>query len=166
MAKHLYSFYRPHKRVVEDNLSVDPMTGELEYLPSMTKQEFQAECDINNVVKSFSATGMFKHVSVRAALGTYEDLPDPSDFQHALHEVQRARDAFMTLPSKIRSRFGNDPQEFLAFTSDPSNLDELRTLGLANPAPPPIAPVAVTIAPTTPTGGEGGSPPSQAPKAP
>ena len=163
MSKHLYSFYRPHKRVTEDNLSVDPMTGELEYLPSMTKQEFQAECDINNVVKAFSATGMFKHVSARAGLGTYEDLPDPSDFQHALHEVQRARDAFMTLPSKIRSRFGNDPQEFLSFTSDPSNLEELRTLGLANPAPPPVTPVVVTIAPTTDAGG---TPASQAPKAP
>ncbi|UDN67771.1 internal scaffolding protein [robinz microvirus RP_112] len=161
-----YSFYRPHPRVTEDNLYTDPVTGELTLMPSMTKQEFQFECDINNVIKSFSQTGMFKHVSANASLGAYQDLPDGTDFQEALHEVQRAREAFMTLPSKLRSRFGNDPAEFLAFTHDPSNLDELRSLGLANPAPLPSPPVVVTIAPTGGTGGDGGTPPVAGAKAP
>ncbi|QCQ84788.1 internal scaffolding protein [Blackfly microvirus SF02] len=162
----LYSFYRPHPRVTEDNLYTDPITGEITEMPSMTKQEFQFECDINNVIKAFSQTGMFKHVSARAGQGAYEDLPDSSDFQEALHEVHRAREAFMTLPSKLRSRFGNDPAEFLAFTHDPNNLDELRSLGLANPAPLPPPPVVVTIAPTEGTGGDGGLPPVVGAKAP
>ncbi|UDN67710.1 internal scaffolding protein [robinz microvirus RP_101] len=164
MTKH--TFFRPHPRITEDNLSPDPTTGELTYLPSMTKQEFQFECDINNVIKSFSQTGMFKHVSSRASQGAYEDLPDGADFQEALNEVHRAREAFMTLPSKLRSRFGNDPAEFLAFTHDPGNLDELRSLGLANPAPLPPPPVVVTLAPTEGTGGDGGAPPVAGAKAP
>lgn len=135
-------------------------------MPSMTKQEFQAECDINNVIKAFSQTGMFKHVSTRAAEGAYTDLPEAFDFQESLHEVQRAREAFMTLPAKIRSRFGNDPAEFLSFTHDPNNLEELRTLGLANPPPLPPRPVVVTIAPTEGTGGDGGVPPVVGAKAP
>jgi len=163
---HLRGFYRPHPRVTEDNQYFDPVTGEVSYMPSMTKQEFQHECDINNVIKSFSTTGMFKHVSARAAQGEYQDLPDSFDFQNSLHEVQRAREAFMTLPAKLRSRFGNDPSEFLAFTHNPENLDELRSLGLAKPAPLPPPPVVVTIAPTEPTGGDGGSPPSKGAKAP
>lgn len=162
----LRSFYRPHRRVTFDNLHTDPVTGELTYCPSMTKQEFQHECDINNVIKSFSQTGMMRHVSARAAQGTYQDLPDGVDFQEALHEVERARSAFMTLPAKVRARFGNDPAEFLAFSHDPANLAEMRALGLALPEAVPAPPVEVKIVATdVPTDG-GGTPPSQAPKAP
>lgn len=155
----MYSFYRPHARVTRDNTWIDPVTGKLDIMPSMTKQEFQAECDINNVIKSFTQTGMFTHVSARAASGAYEDLPDPTDFQESLAQVKQASEAFMTLPSKIRSRFGNDPAEFLAFTHDPANKDELVTLGLTNVPLPPPPPVVVTIAPTEGTGGNGGAPP-------
>lgn len=162
-----FGFYRAHERVTFDNTVVDLKTGELVYLPSMTKQEFQTECDINNVIKSFSASGMLRHVSARAAEGAYQDLPDSYDFQESLHQVQRAREAFMTLPAKIRSRFGNDPAEFLAFSHDPANLDELRTLGLATPVAPAPAPVEVIIkAPpgssssTGGAGGTGGNPPA------
>ncbi|QCQ84657.1 internal scaffolding protein [Blackfly microvirus SF02] len=162
----LMGFFRPHPRFTEDNLYADPQTGELTKMPSMTKQEFRDECDINNVIKAFSTTGMFKHVSARAAAGTYQDLPDSVDFQESLHEVQKAREAFMTLPAKLRGRFFNDPAEFLAFTHNPDNLEELRSLGLATPAPPPIPPVVVTIAPTEGTGGDGGAPPVVGAKAP
>lgn len=141
----LMGFYRPHRRVQQDNTYLDPVTGKREQMPSMTKQEFQYECDINNVIKSFSATGMFKHVSANAGLGAYQDLPDAFDFQASLHEVQKAKEAFMTLPAKLRSRFGNDPADFLAFAQDPKNLDEMRTLGLAKPAPPAPPPVEVKI---------------------
>lgn len=127
----LRSFYRPHARVQEDGGMVNHVTGEVTYPPSMTKQEFQAECDINNILKHFSATGMLRHVSAKAATGAYQDLPDAVDFQESLHTVQRATEAFMTLPSKLRARFDNEPAEFLAFVTDPANADELRTLGLA-----------------------------------
>jgi len=167
MTKHTrYSFYRPHRRITQDNLYADPKTGELTPMPSMTKQEFQFECDINNVIKSFSQTGMFKHVSARAAQGSYEDLPDSFDFQESLHQVREAKEAFMSLPSKIRARFSNDPAEFLSFIHNPENEAEIRTLGLTKPPPPPTIPLDVKIVATEGTGGDGGTPPSQAPKAP
>lgn len=129
-------FYRKHKRVVFDGSHPD--TGE--FLPSMTKQSFKAECDINNIIKSFSQTGMINHISQRRA--QYVDLPDSVDFQEAIATVELARTAFMTLPSKVRDRFQNDPEQFLAFLHDPKNEDEARALGLLNPkpAPPPGAP--------------------------
>lgn len=130
------TFYRKHKRVQYDGSHPD--TGEI--LPSMTKQEFKKECDINNIIKQFSVTGMFSHVSAKARLGTYEDLPDPLDFQESLELVNQARRQFMTLPAKLRDRFGQDPAQFLAFCSDPNNANELRELGLANPLPAPPAP--------------------------
>ena len=140
MAKPLkYTHYRPHSRVQERGEIFDPKTGELVRLPSMTKQEFVKECDINNVIKAYSQTGMVNHVNAKAAQGAYQDLPDVLDFQDSLHTIMAAEAAFMTLPAKVRDRFGQDPAEFLAFMGDPANEEEIRKIGLAQ-APPPKAP--------------------------
>ena len=158
-----YSFYRPHKRVTANNLKLDLRTGELVELPSMTKQEFVAECDINNIIKQYSTSGVIRHISERAATGQYLDLPDNIDFQESLNMVHQAQSAFATLPSSVRSRFQNDPAEFLAFMADPANQDEIIKLGLATDSRPPPAPPEPV---QKKTGGEGGSPPSEGAKAP
>lgn len=138
MAKQKHSLYRPHPRVQFTGEVVDPKTGELVVLPSLTKQEFVAECDINNVLKQYKQTGMVSHMSAKAAAGSYQDLPDSFEYQDAANTVINAQRAFDSLPSKIRERFHNDPSEFLAFTADPDNADELVKLGLVK-APPPTA---------------------------
>ena len=162
-----YSFYRPHERVPYSNLRLDPKTGELEEIPSMTKQEFVAECDINNIIKQYSATGQLKHISARAAQGQYLNLPDDLDFQTSLEIVRQGQEAFATLPSAIRGRFENDPQQFLAFLSDPANQDEVIKLGFATDRRPPPPPKEPEKAPTAQSGGEGGdAPPSGGAKAP
>lgn len=142
MAKHkLYGHYRPHARVQELGQVVNRITGEITIPPSRTKQEFLAECDINNIIALYKQTGIMTHISAKAAIGAYENLPDDSDFQSAMNTVIQAQDAFATLPSKVRDRFHNDPTEFLAFCANPENLPEMRTLGLAlEPprAPPPL----------------------------
>lgn len=127
----LYSFYRPHERVQLSNEQVDPVTGEVTSLPSMTKQSFVAECDINNILKQYKLTGMVSHINAKAQSGAYLDLPDETDFQSALETVIRAEESFATLPSKLRTRFNNDPAEFLEFMADPRNQDEAIELGLA-----------------------------------
>ncbi|UDN67592.1 internal scaffolding protein [robinz microvirus RP_62] len=171
MSNNRRSFYRPHKRVTFDNDLVDPVTGELSFPPSLTKQEFKDECDINNIIKQYSVTGMIRHVSAKAVMGTYEDLPDPLDFQESLAVVEHASASFMSLPAKLRDRFNNEPRDFLAFCSNPDNLAEMRSLGIANPASNgvekrDIASQEPISAPTTTTGGDGGSPPSSGAKAP
>lgn len=139
------SFYREHARVQEAGELVNPVTGQVTRPPSMTKQEFVRECDINNVLKQFSATGMLRHVSARAHEGTFVDLPDPEDFQESLHQVEQARQAFASLPSKLRAEFAEEPMRFLQFVSDPANLPRMRELGLAKPEPPPPAPMKVEV---------------------
>lgn len=133
------SHFRPHKRVQEHGAMINPHTGDITVPPSMTKQEFKRECDVNNIIKHFSATGMLNHVNAKAAQGAYQDLPDAVDFQESLHTIKAAEDAFMTLPAKVRDRFGQDPAEFLAFMANPDNLEEIQALGLVQmrePAPP------------------------------
>lgn len=128
--------YRPHARLQHFGTVVNNITGEITQPPSRTKQEFARECDINNIIKHFSVTGMLNHVNAQAAQGRYLDLPDALDFQQSMDIIKQAEAAFMSMPAKLRDRFGNDPMRFLEFTNDPENLDEMRKLGLATPLPP------------------------------
>src|SRR5882724_5787175 len=64
---------------------IDPFTGVVTHPPSMTKQEFLDECDINNIVKEYLITGQIAHISAKAAQGAFLDLPDPIDYQTALN---------------------------------------------------------------------------------
>lgn len=164
------SFYRPHARVLYTGVLTDLNTGEVTTPQSRTKQEFVEQCDINNILKQFKQTGMVSHMSAKAAQGAYTDLPDPIEFQDSLNIVLQAETAFDSLPSKVRSRFHNNPEEFLAFMADPENQDEAIKLGLATDTrqaqadengggdkTPPGPPVAAA---SPPSGGEGGKPPS------
>ena len=129
------TFYRPHARVVFDGTITNPVTGEVTKPASMTKQEHKAECDINNILKQYKQTGMIRHIASQGPI--YADLPSDIDFQGSLNMVLDAQNAFSTLPSKVRERFANDPQRFLAFMADPSNADEIIKLGLATKRPEP-----------------------------
>lgn len=161
-------FARPHARVTFDGLLFDPKTGEYFKPKTRTKQSFKAECDINNILQQYSATGMIKHI--RNEQPRYADLPDDVDFQSAMNTVIQAESAFASLPSKIRNRFHNDPQEFLAFMADPKNKDEAIELGLVNRPPAEPKPQKVEIVNPEPVqenrGVKGGNPPSEGAKAP
>lgn len=153
------SFYFPHDRSATwyTGEVVNPVTGEVTKPPSRTKQSFKDECDINNIVKHFKATGMVSHINQQAARGTYADLPDPLDFQDAIHMVEAAQASFDTLPSKVRARFENDPGRFLEFMANPANLEEARELGLLKPQAPAEDPAPAPVpVPSPAPGGTGG----------
>lgn len=159
-----YSFYRPHDRAATwfTNEVVNPVTGEVSQMPSMTKQSFVAQCDINNILKAFKVTGQVTHLA--AARARYEDLPEGLDFQDALNSVISAQAAFAGLPSNVRTRFGNDPALYLEFMADPSNEPEAIALGLATkraidaskgpqaPSTPPAPPKEPEGSKTAPAG--------------
>lgn len=96
-------------------------------LPSRTQQHFAEEVDINTIVKRFGLTGELPSGVPHVLQG---DFTNVVDFQSAMDIVVRAREAFMEQPASVRARFDNDPQKFLAFTSDRENLDEAIKLGL------------------------------------
>jgi len=104
-----------------------------------TRQEFAEECDINTIIDRFgigeNPIGDHKWV-------TDVDIADaPSDYQSVMNQLNEARDQFMSLPARIRSRFNNSPHEFVSFVSDAENLPEMVSMGLAvkrEPAPDPV----------------------------
>lgn len=94
--------------------------------PSMTQQHFQKECDINNMLQKFGATGILPE----SEGSFYGDFSDSLDFQAAHDLVQSTMEQFSQLPSKCRDRFGNDPARFLDFVSQPENKVHFAELGL------------------------------------
>ncbi len=114
---------------------------------SMAKQSFRDECDIGTIMKKYAKNGLLDHVNKFG--GHYADLPESVEYQDAIHSVMEAEAAFASLTAEIRTKFGNDPKEFLAFVSDEDNAREIIALGLgplpsSEPAPAdpkPAAPV-------------------------
>lgn len=110
-------------------------------LPSMTQQNFKAECEINNILRRYDKTGLITHVN--NAVAQYGDYTEVNEYQESLNMVINAQNAFNELPSEVRKRFGNDPGAFFEFATNPANHEEMVRLGLANP-PENIAPELVS----------------------
>ncbi len=118
---------------------------------SMAKQSFKAECDINTILKKYDKNGIITHLNKYN--GQYGDVTEAVDYQTALNTVMAAEEAFMSLPAEIRTRFKNDPHEFLQFANEPTNGEEMVKMGLAHerrPAPEPDEPDADTPAAEVP----------------
>lgn len=102
--------------------------------PSLTKQAFKKECDINHLLNKYQKTGVMEHINTHNP--RYEDFSDVPDYQTSLGIVMQAQESFSSLPSSIRKKFDNDPGLFLDFVSNPANEAEMRELGLiTSPAP-------------------------------
>lgn len=110
--------------------------------PSMTKQSFKDECDVNVIMKRFERTGILP-----TPIGGEPRYLDVSavDYVEAMREVANARTLFEELPARLRDRFENDPQRMLEFLEDPKNVEEGRELGLLRPKEPEVAPVSVRV---------------------
>lgn len=125
------------------NYQYDPSHGLVFTHPSMTQQHFKDECDVNQILRKYQQTGLITHLNNTP--GTYGDVSeyDASDYQRAMQIVIDAQARFDDLPSSIRKRFNNDPQEFLAFVSSESNRDEAVALGLIEKPDSPAVSISV-----------------------
>lgn len=101
--------------------------------PSMTKQSFKDECDINNIMARFERSGLLDFVNQNEA--RYGDATS-LDYQDAMLVVANANSMFEEMPAKQRAFFKNDPAAFLAFMEDPANLEKSYELGLRVTRPP------------------------------
>jgi len=108
--------------------------------PSLTIQSQKEEADINTIVRNFGVTGQLPQ-GVR--IPEYGDFDAVDDFRTAVEAIRAAEASFLAMPSALRARLDNDPARFVEWCADPSNLEEMRTLGLAVPAPV-LAPVGAS----------------------
>jgi len=116
-----------------------------------TKQEFKDECDINWLMHQYQTTGELPNLNPMSP--DYIDLTG-EDFQESMNIITSAQSLFNELPSQLRNRFKNDPGEFLDFMSNPSNRDEMVSLGLVRPLEPVTAPLSAVVPPEAPFTGQ------------
>lgn len=119
--------------------------------PSLTRQEFADECDINTIMARYDAHLADPMRSVREP--RYYDFTEmPDTLMGTMAILNEAQEAFMRLPAQIRKEFDNDPAAFLDFASNPDkeNQEMLREWGLCEPEKAPPEPLAVRVVSETP----------------
>lgn len=105
--------------------------------PSATLQSFKDDADINCIIARYENTGVLVDPSVPVSrTPEYGDFSELPSYQEAQNVIVAANNAFNSLSSKIRERFGNDPAAYFEFVrslkkgSDEYN--EAVNLGIVN----------------------------------
>lgn len=117
---------------------------------SLTRQSFLEESDINTIVRRFGLSGQ---LPTDVAIPRFEDFSEVFDFHSAMNAVAEARESFDAMPAVVRSRFHNDPGEFVDFCLAERNREEAAAMGLVDPekakarSAAVVAPVMVPTAP-------------------
>ena len=101
--------------------------------PSMTEQHFKDECDINNIVAQYQATGVLPQGNREPLFGDFADFPQ--DLMSAQSYFDEAQARFMQLDAQLRKEFNNNPAELLAFIQNEANRDRAVELGLIDRPP-------------------------------
>lgn len=102
-----------------------------EWGPSMTKQEFKKECDINYIVNK-AMRGEFVRGAVNK--GMYEDVSRIGDYHDIQDTLLSINEEFMKIPPEIRARFHHDPSLLTEWVNNPQNAEEAIELGLLEPS--------------------------------
>jgi phage internal scaffolding protein len=92
-----------------------------------TEQQHKKRCDINRIIKKYDTDGVLVHVAKMEA--RYGDMTG-DDFKAAMDSVHEIQTMFKELPSDVRARFRNNPENYLRFLEDPKNRQEAIELGL------------------------------------
>lgn len=92
-----------------------------------TKQSFKNECDINLIIERHTKTGQAAPLNRHKPNYGYATS---QDFGEAMRTVTDAQTSFNNLSEEIRSRFNDNPGQFLDFVQNPGNKDEGAELGL------------------------------------
>lgn len=92
----------------------------------LTKPEFAASCNINNMLARHRKTGL---INVSRVAPVFGDFSADYDLREAMDTIISAKDQFYNLPSAIRKKFDNDPLEFMEFLQVASE-DQMREVGI------------------------------------
>lgn len=107
---------------------------------SVTQRASGPNADINSIMAR-ARGGMLPTTGlVGGHMPRFADLVG-LDYHRMLNHVIATKERFRSLPSKVRSRFSNDPGALLNFLADPNNRGEAEKLGLVEPKPEPVRPV-------------------------
>lgn len=88
-----------------------------------TKPEFKDSCDVKKIIDRYHRTGQ---VPLNTKNPIYGDFSKVQDYQQAMNTVILAQEQFESLPSQIRKKFNNNPEEFLNYMEEnDGNMEKL-----------------------------------------
>lgn len=93
---------------------------------SKVQAQFAYDCDINNIVAGMTSPMPINENPISDEVKVFS----PDMYEQALYTKATAENAFMQLPSNVRTFFDNNPGKMLSFISDPKNTDKCIELGL------------------------------------
>lgn len=96
--------------------------------PSKTDQSQKKECDVNSIMRKFRKTGQITHLSQRQ--GVYADVSQIPDLMGAMEQISFVQSAFDALPSELRFKLQNKPENLVDYLNDPKNDEEAIKYGL------------------------------------
>lgn len=128
---------KPYEPLKDENIRRPVVTINKE--PSMTKQSFAKELDVNRIIQKYNRTGVLqKATDFEGVYGEFNSY----DLREAIEKVDKATEIFMEVPSDIRGQFENDAGAFIDYVTNPENIKQVRDWGLAKAEPPPTEPVS------------------------
>jgi len=122
---------------------VDKKTGEVTLAkshawfstrPSRTKQGPRKESDINAIVARGRSVGYLPPAHRQVFYGDISAVPT---YEEAFNRVQAAQEAFRRLPSGLREKLGNNPQNLVPYIRDEKNRGDCEKYGLLKPREKP-----------------------------
>lgn len=118
----------------------------------MVEQQHKNRTDINKIVSKINKT---RQVPIMSGSPLWGDFSDVGSFHECKNRVLQAEADFLQIPSGIRDRFNQDPEQLTEFLNNPENRSEAEELGLiARVEPEPeggeIVPPAAGETPETP----------------
>lgn len=109
-------------RTCYDNKRVRVQTS-FEHDEGCTHTEQKDDCDINNILEKYRRTGVVNHLNKYGE--QYGDFTN-IDYQTAQNQVATVNSMFADLPAQERARFNHNPEQFLEFIAQQSNVDDMK----------------------------------------
>lgn len=135
----------------------DPSTGRTRVISmnpesdlSLTQQHHKDAHDINAIMRKYQKIGVDYNRLPPNTSGMYGDFSKVKTYEQACQSAIDIQNSFATLPSSLRKRFENDPQQLINFLNDKNNRAEAIALGLVQAPPPSTEPKISEAQPTTP----------------
>ena len=98
--------------------------GTINEEPSLTKQSFRTEVDINQIIKRYDRDGII--ATVETAAGHFIDTTGIPSYREALDTMLQIEGEFAQLPARVRAEYDNDPALWadMIRTADRATLNE------------------------------------------
>lgn len=102
-----------------------------------TQQHMRNECNINSIMERYQKTGILTDpLRTTNRKPMFDGVHNQNATYHDMcNDVLTIQENFSRIPARIRKRFGNDPDEMMAFLSDEKNRPEAEAMGLIDPLP-------------------------------